>query len=206
MSKSKKKIFVLDTNVILHDNSCLFQFDEHDVVIPITVIEELDGFKRGKETIHCNAREFLRDLDVLSGDKLFSGGVSIGQGKGKISIHLGKEFHEKLKNNFSPAKSDHQILNTAYYIAEENSFERTILVTKDVNLRMKAKSIGLKAEDYTSDHVKNISEIYKGRRIIENLPGYLIEQLYQFPFETVLPDEVCSEHIVPNEYFILKKL
>lgn len=204
MANRKKKIFVLDTNVILHDNSCLYQFDAHDVVIPITVIEELDGFKRGKETIHCNAREFLRDLDMISGDRLFSGGVSIGEGKGNISIHLGVEFHEKLRNNFSPAKSDHQILNTAYHIAEKNSFDRTVLVTKDVNLRMKAKSIGLKAEDYTSDHVKNISEIYKGRRIIENLPGYVIEQLYQYPFETDLPEDIFNGQLLPNEYFILK--
>lgn len=204
MAKRKKKIFVLDTNVILHDSSCLYQFDEHDVVIPITVIEELDGFKRGKETIHCNAREFLRDLDILSGDKLFSDGVSIGSGKGNVSIHIGGELHEKIKMNFSASKSDHLILNTAYLIAEKHSFEQTVLVTKDVNLRMKAKSIGLKAEDYTTDHVKNISEIYKGRRVLDNLPGHLIEQLYQYPFEAALPEDIPADPLMPNEYFILK--
>ncbi|MFH0725822.1 MAG: PhoH family protein [Pseudomonadota bacterium] len=204
MVTRKKKIFVLDTNVILHDSSCLYQFEEHDVVIPITVIEELDGFKRGKETIHCNAREFLRDLDMLSGDKLFGDGVKIGEGKGKISIHLGSEFHEKLRMNFSPAKSDHQILNTAYHIAEKQSFSKTVLVTKDVNLRMKAKSIGLKAEDYTTDHVKNISEIYKGRRVLENIPGHLIEQLHQVPFEVALSENLTDPPMMPNEFVILK--
>jgi PhoH-like ATPase len=204
MVNRKKKIFILDTNVILHDSSCLYQFEEHDVVIPITVIEELDQFKRGKETIHCNARGFLRDLDMLSGDRLFNDGVSIGPGKGKISIHLDSDFHEKLRMNFSPGKSDHQILNTAYHIAEEKSFNSTVLVTKDVNLRMKAKSIGLKAEDYTTDHVKNISEIFKGRRILEHLPGQLIEQLHQAPFETALPEELLGVPPMPNEYFILK--
>jgi PhoH-like ATPase len=204
MTPGQKKVFVLDTNVILHDSSCLFQFKDNDVVIPITVIEELDQFKRGKETINCNAREFLRDLDSLSGVKLFDGGISIGEGKGRVSIHLESEFHDKLKLNFSLHKADHHILNTAYHIALRESFERTVLVTKDVNLRMKAKSIGIKAEDYTSDHVKNIAEIYRGRRVLENLPTYLIEQLYQAPYETELPAELVSEPFLPNEYVILK--
>jgi PhoH-like ATPase len=204
MTPGQKKVFVLDTNVILHDSSCLFQFKDNDVVIPITVIEELDQFKRGKETINCNAREFLRDLDSLSGAKLFDGGISIGEGKGRVSIHLDSEFHDKLKLNFSLQKADHHILNTAYHIALRESFDRTVLVTKDVNLRMKAKSIGIKAEDYTSDHVKNIAEIYRGRRVLENLPTYLIEQLYQAPYETELPAELVSEPFLPNEYLILK--
>ncbi|MGB5158940.1 PhoH family protein [Desulfobacterium sp. N47] len=204
MANRKKKNFVLDTNVILHDSSCFYNFDGHNVVIPIMVIEELDSFKRGKETIHCNAREFLRELDTLSGDKLFNGGISIGAGKGKVSIHLGCEFHEKLKLNFSIGKSDHQILNVAYHIAENTSFEQTIFVTKDVNLRMKAKSIGLKSEDYTSDHVKNIAEIYKGCRLLEGLPSETIEQLYQSPFEAELPEDEQYNNFIPNEYLIMK--
>jgi len=204
MTQRQKKVFVLDTNVILHDSSCLFQFGDHDVVIPITVIEELDQFKRGKETINCNARGFLRDLDALSGAKLFDGGVSLGEGKGRISIHLESEYHEKLKLNFSMHKVDHHILNTAYCVALSRSFDRTVLVTKDVNLRMKAKSVGIKAEDYTSDHVKNIAEMYKGRRVMEDLPPHVIEELYQTPYETDLPPEFISEPFQPNEYMILK--
>lgn len=94
MAQKKKKIFVLDTNVILHDSSCISQFMEHDIVLPITVPEELDQFKKG------NAREFLRSLDSISGDKLFGRGVSIGPGHGKISVRLEQDFHEKLKQNF----------------------------------------------------------------------------------------------------------
>ena len=78
MTLRKKKIFVLDTNVILHDSSCIYQFQEHDVVVPITVLEELDQFKKGNETLNYHAREFVRSLDSLSGDKLFNGGVKIG--------------------------------------------------------------------------------------------------------------------------------
>ena len=73
-----KKTFVLDTNVILHDSTSIYHFKEHDIVLPITVIEELDGFKKGKEIINCNAREFLRSLDALTEDKLFNGGIPIG--------------------------------------------------------------------------------------------------------------------------------
>lgn len=204
MTHVHKKVFVLDTNVILHDSTCLHQFDRHNVVIPIAVIEELDRFKKGKEIIHCNAREFLRDLDNLSGDKLFNGGVPLGKGKGCVRIQLEREFHDKLKLNFSPTKSDHHILNTAYHVAAQNSFEHTVLVTKDVNLRMKAKSIGLMAEDYTSDHVQNVSQMYKGSRLLDNLPGSVIERLYRQPFETQLPMDASPEPLLPNEYLIMK--
>ena len=86
MPKTQKKLFVLDTNVILHDYNCINSFENNDIVIPITVLEEIDGFKHGKDQIHFNAREFIRILDGLSGDKLVNGGVSLGKGKGKIQI------------------------------------------------------------------------------------------------------------------------
>lgn len=203
-SNENKKTFVLDTNVILHDSSCIYQFDEHDIVIPITVIEELDRFKKGKETLNCNAREFVRSLDSLIGDKIFNGGVCIGPGKGRISVSLEREFHQKLKANFSADKPDHHILNTAYHTAETHSFERVVLVTKDVNLRMKAKSIGLMAENYTSDHVQNVAELFKSSRCIENLAGGVIDQLYQPPYEAspdILP---AGTSMIPNEYYILR--
>jgi PhoH-like ATPase len=200
----KQKTFVLDTNVILHDSNCINQFGEHDIVIPITVIEELDRFKKGKEILNCNAREFVRSLDCLTGDKIFNGGVSIGQGKGKISISLEREFHDTLKANFSAAKSDHHILNTAYHIAAKRNFNRVVLVTKDVNLRMKAKSIGLLAENYTSDHVKDVTELYKGSSTIENVPGSVIDQLYSSPYEIDAGSLPIEREFVSNEYLILR--
>ncbi|MDZ7376659.1 MAG: PIN domain-containing protein, partial [candidate division KSB1 bacterium] len=164
MKQKKKKIFVLDTNVILHDSSCIYQFQEHDVVIPISVLEELDQFKKGNETLNYHAREFLRSLDSLSGDQIFDNGVEIGPGLGKITIKLEQKFHEELAFNFSPNKPDHHILNTAFLLAKSEPRRPLILVSKDVNLRMKAKAIGLMAQDYTSDHVRDISQLYKGRR------------------------------------------
>ena len=79
----KIKIFILDTNVILHDATCINQFQEHDIVIPMTVLEELDHFKRGSQVINLNAREFARTLDSMTGTALFNGGVSMGKGRGK---------------------------------------------------------------------------------------------------------------------------
>ncbi len=200
----KKSVFVLDTNVILHDSSCIYQFEEHDIVIPITVIEELDGFKKGKEILNCNAREFSRDLDTMTGDGLFNGGVSIGPGKGKVSVSLEREFHEKLKENFSPEKPDHHILNTAYHLSKTSPDRRVVLVTKDVNLRMKAKSIGLMAENYTSDHVKDPSELYTGRTVIEDVPSQLIDMMYVKPFEIHVSDLGSDEGLFSNQYLVLK--
>ncbi len=203
-STSKRKTFVLDTNIILHDSSCINQFDEHDIVIPIAVIEELDRFKKGNEILNCNAREFARALDALTGDRIFNGGIPIGPGKGKITVCLDREFHDKLKTNFSPDKPDHHILNAAYHIACENAFDRVFLVTKDVNLRMKAKSIGLMAQDYSTDRVQAPADIYKGTRVVEDIPATVIDQLYAKPFEMNADVLEVAEPLLANEYLVMK--
>jgi len=204
MAQGKKKIFVLDTNVILHDSSCIYQFQEHDVVVPITVIEELDQFKKGNETLNYHAREFVRSLDALSGDKLFNGGVKIGQNRGRISIKLEQQFHEKVAFNYACNKPDHHILNTTYHLAVDNSNRHVILVTKDVNLRMKAKSIGLMAQDYTTDHVKDISTLYAGRRIEENITEESIDRMYAEPYQIEVSELPLAKPLLPNEYLIMR--
>ncbi len=203
MPRSARKTLVLDTNVILHDSTCIYNFKEHDVVVPITVIEELDRFKKGNEIINCNARGFLRALDSLTGEKLFNGGVPIGEGQGKISVRLCSVLHDKLKSNFLLDKADHRILNTACHIADAMGAKRVTLVSKDVNLRMKAKSIGLMSADYTTDHVKNLAGIYRGRRLVEHIPGEMIEKLYQAPFE-VPADSFAEQGLLSNEYVVLR--
>lgn len=200
----QKKVFVLDTNVILHDSTCIYHFDEHDVVVPIAVIEELDRFKKGKDILNCNAREFLRSLDNLTGDTIFNGGVPIGPDKGKVSVSLGKSFHKKLTANFSKDKADHHILNAAYHIALEHSFDRAVLVTKDVNLRMKAKSVGLLSEDYTTDHVKDVSDLYKGKRIVEGVPEQVIDLLYRTPYEMDAMQMEMGTSLMSNEFLIMR--
>lgn len=201
---SAVKIFVLDTNVILHDSNSIHQFGEHDIVIPITVLEELDNFKKGNESLNFHAREFARTVDGLSSDMLFGDGVSIGPGRGRISIRLDAEFDEKLADNFTEKKPDHHILNTAYQVSKEHPERLTILVTKDVNLRVKAKAVGLMSQDYKNDHVSDIQRLYTGSRSLENVEADLITEMYKPPYEFSV-DELSEGHpFVPNEYLILR--
>ncbi|NLP01320.1 MAG: PhoH family protein [Fibrobacter sp.] len=200
----RKKLFVLDTNVMLHDSSCIYQFDEHDIVIPITVLEELEKFKKGNGTLNFHARETLRALDSLSEDRIFNGGLPIGPGKGKISIKLDREFHKDLSVNFNPGYPDHRILNTAYILAGQQRSRQVILVTKDVNLRMKAKSVGLMAEDYTTDHVKDISALYKGHRILEGVSEENIQKMYNPQLEVDASELDNWGKLSPNEFLIMR--
>ncbi len=202
---AQPKTFILDTNVILHDSTCINNFQEHDIVIPITVLEELDQFKKGSLSINFHAREFVRTLDTLSASKLFNGGVRIGPDKGRVTIKLEQALHEDLRQHFPAAsKPDHQILNIGYHLAREHPDRRTILVTKDVNLRMKAKAVGLMAEDYTTDHVKDLGKLYTGSRCVEGAETGLIEDLHR-EGQGVDPAPLC---IVPepaaNEYLIVR--
>ncbi len=199
-----KKIFILDTNVILHDSSCIHQFKDNNTYIPITVIEELDKFKKGNDVINCNARDFLRSLDALSSDKILNGGVPIDNGNGKISILLETPLNEKIKENFSEITPDIRILNIAYSITQKHDFKNVIFVTKDVNLRLRARSIGLKTENYNSKYVENLSDMYTGLKVIENVREDVFDDLYQKPYKTEISKLEADEKFFPNENVILK--
>ncbi|MFT5122717.1 MAG: PhoH-like ATPase [Kiritimatiellia bacterium] len=204
MIDSPRKIFVLDTNVLLHDSACLHEFKKHDIVIPITVLEELDFFKKGNESINFHAREFLRSLDALTSNKeIFDKGVRIRPELGRVRILLQHEFHRDLTFNFTQGKPDHQILNCAYTLARQETDKEVILVSKDVNLRMKARACGLASEDYTTDQVKDVSTLYTGKRTLENLDLEVIDELYEKEFIPVdrLP---ADPPFTPNENLILR--
>lgn len=201
----KSKVFILDTNVILHDSSCLYNFQEHDIIIPITVLEELDNFKKGQQIINFHARQFVRSLDALSSDKLFNGGMQIGPDSGKISIRLERRTHEDLQETFpGQDKPDHRILNIAYYSSKEQSDKNVVLVSKDVNLRMKARSVGLMSEDYTTDHVRNQEKTYAGCREITNVSDTFIDDLYSGDGIEKRERIVEDDSLLDNEYVILK--
>ncbi len=204
MTQKREKVFVLDTNVILHDSSCLTQFEENTIVIPITVLEELDHFKKGNDSIHFHAREFCRALDAMSGDKLFEGGVRVNPNGGRLVVRLEQEMHADLVPSFSSHKPDHQILNIAYRLSRENADSQVALVSKDVNLRMKAKSIGLLAQDYRTDQVTDISALYTGKRTEEGVPNETIRAMYSEPYEVLLSRVSFSDPPAPNEYMILR--
>ena len=200
--KKKNKIFVIDTNVILHDFNCLYKFQENNIVLPIVVLEELDHLKKGENQINFNAREFTRELDKISGDKLFNDGISLGKELGKLSIVTGKPFSEKLEASFPESTPDHRILAITEYVKEKNKTTEVILVSKDINLRMKAKSLGILAQDYKSDQIRDIDRIHKDVETIENVSDELISTLYE-SHEGVPVDEFKLDPL-PHQYFILK--
>jgi len=204
MSPKKPKIFILDTNVILHDSSCLYQFQDNDIVIPMPVLEELDHFKSGHLIINFHARNFLRAFDSISNEHLFSDGEKIAEDKGRIFVTLDREFHPDIAFNFTAKNPDHHILNIAYCLARENTDRQVILVTKDVNLRMKAKAIGLLAKDFRKDHVEDITKLYRGFRRIEGIDENLINSLYQKPGVIEKDRLVTKEPLMPNEFLILR--
>lgn len=208
MAKTKSpKTFVLDTNVILHDPTCITQFQENNIVIPLAVIEEIDHFKRGSQVININAREFTRTLDSITGSALFNGGISLGKGKGKVRIVITKGLSAEIRQVFREDNPDHRILSAAYDLQlESKSKQKIILVTKDVNLRMKAKAIGILSEDYTTDRVGSIDELYSGKEVVESFDDGLLQKLYQSPFE-VSAKEVFKKiktEKVSNKYYILR--
>ncbi len=154
-SIKKPKTFILDTNVILHDADSIHMFQENDVVIPLTVIEELDHFKRGSQVINLNARAFTLSLDSLTGSAIFNGGVSMGKNRGKLRIALLRGLNQEIREIFKDDTPDHRVLSVALEWKKKlDGKSKVILVSKDVNLRMKAKAIGIPAEDYTTDRVK----------------------------------------------------
>lgn len=199
----KSKIFILDTNVILHDHTCIYQFQDNDIILPITVLEELDKFKRGNDLINFQAREFTRLLDEIVGDELFNGGKQLGKGLGKLRIETGKPFSDVLKESFREDIPDHRILAIADYTSKAYPKRKTILVSKDINLRMKAKSLGIQAEDYKTDQVKDESILDKTVTTFDNFRDDLIEILYNQG--SISTDEVKPGFIPEaNECFIFK--
>ncbi len=207
MAKKSPKTFILDTNVILHDPTSIQQFEENNVVIPLTVIEEIDHFKRGSQVINQNARHFARTLDLLTGKDLFNGGISLGKGKGRVRIVITNGLCKEIKEAFREDTPDHRILSCAYEL-EKGSTEkkRHILVTKDVNLRMKAKALGILSEDYTTDRVRSVEELYTGMEVLEDFDDDSIQKLYSAPYEIPAEEIVknTNAELVPNKYFIIR--
>jgi PhoH-like ATPase len=206
MSKNKKekKIFVLDTSVIIYEHNSILNFDEHDVGIPITVLEELDNFKKGNDTKNFEAREFIRLLDKLAKDGMLHQWNPInGKGKGSFKILMDTNSVVDANKVFNESKADHQILNAALQLQKDAKEKRVILVSKDVNLRLKAKSLGLQAEDYTTGKVQNISSLYTGKTIFDNCDSDVINLLYEKGY-CEPQDLLGKEAPIKNHYYIFR--
>ena len=200
-----KKTFVLDTNVILHDHECIHSFEDNDVVLPITVLEELDQFKRGSDQINYNAREFIRVLDGLSGDKIVRSGTRIHPKGGKIRIVTEHLQEPEVTKVFTENRPDRRILSVACWLSRQKrpGNGQVVLVSKDVNLRLKAKSLAIVAQDYFTDRVQDIDRLYMGKRTVHGFPGEMISRFYQ-EADGIDPAQAGIGDLLPHEYCILK--
>lgn len=169
---SGRKLFILDTNVLLHDPSSLFKFKEHDLYIPIITLEEMDAHKKGMSDVARNARQTSRFLDELinadphllrTGIPLACTGRSEAQGKLILQTHIEEA---PLPSGLPTGKGDNQILAIVKALSDKISdYDYVALVSKDINIRIKARALGLNAEDYTNDKVLEDSDIlYSGYR------------------------------------------
>ncbi len=201
----KKKIYVLDTSVILYDHNAVRNFEENDVAIPITVLEELDNFKKGNESKNYEAREFIRILDGLSNNANLQNWVPInGKSSGKFKVIMNNfvEGATDTERIFSTKKADHLILNAALALQKEEKGEKVVLVTKDINLRLKAKSLNLPAEDYETGKIKDVDNLYSGKSQLNDIDADLITSLLDNGFTRY--QELMQDAPPHNHYFILK--
>jgi PhoH-like ATPase len=203
MPEPQRKIFVLDTSVILYDFNALQNFQEHDVAIPITVLEELDQFKKGNSVLNLQAREFIRQLDKLSDHNMLHEWIPLdGPSRGKFRVVTDENGAVDAGEVFGSRKADHRILNAALGLARQEPRRPVILVSKDVNLRLKARALNLAAEDYETVKIKDLDHLPKGKNEVEVANGSTIDRLYQ---EEWLPVEAVLEGRPPcNQYYILR--
>ncbi|MDH3709344.1 MAG: PhoH family protein [Cyclobacteriaceae bacterium] len=200
----EKKIFVLDTSVILYAADAIMNFDEHDVGIPITVLEELDNFKKGNDIKNFEAREFIRLLDRLSRDHTLQKWIPLnGSSKGKFKVLMTANSKLDAEKIFEESKPDHKILNAALELKQQEKNRKVILVTKDINLRLKAKSLNLIAEDYETGKIKNVNTLHTGKTVVEDVTFDTINDLYDSGH--CQPKSILQKaKPICNDYFILR--
>jgi PhoH-like ATPase len=199
-----KKLFVIDTNVVLFDHTCIYNFQEHDVALSIVVLEELDRFKRGNDLINLEARQFIRELDDLAARGPIAGGLPLGEGRGRLFLEIGQPANARVSQAFALSKADHRILALADELRGHRKDRQVILVSKDVNLRIKAKSLGLVAEDYTTGKVRHVDRLYSGTACWEGLSSDLITRLHHEPHAVSLAELADRGVLLPNQYLVMK--
>jgi len=202
--RNQKKIFVLDTSVILYDHNAFQNFQEHDVAIPIQVLEELDNKKNGNDTRNFEARSFIRLMDELSKSSLVNQWVPLnGKSKGSFKVAMDiKTTATDAEEVFGSDKIDHRILNVALGLQEEYPAKKVVLVSKDICLRLKAKSLNLHAEDYETGKIKNLAELYTGKTDVDKVTDKLITQLNKH--ENLPAQSIHVPQYTNNHFYILK--
>lgn len=202
-STGPRKIFVLDTSVILYNHDSINNFEDNDVAIPITVLEELDNFKKGNDNKNFEAREFIRIIDALSDNNTLTDWIPLVKSRGgKFKVVMNERSTLDARLIFDDNKPDHRILNAALALTQDYPDRKVVLVSKDINLRLKAKSLNITAEDFLTGKIKDVEGLYTGISTISNLSSSVINKLYQQGF--CLPKEIGVKNPTPNHYFILR--
>ena len=204
----KPKIFVLDTNIILHDYKAIRKFKDNDIVIPVAVIEELDKFKKGTDQLAYNARGFMRDLDRISEGRLFGkDGITIAKGLGKIKIEPNHPFPDEMKDLFKDDIQDHRILSTAIWMRDNNPGRFVALVTKDINLRMKSKAVGMEVQDYMTDRLEDekVENSIKEVITLDNFDPEAFQTLGFGPENAIPWKAVSQSRPKPNQLYKIRK-
>ncbi|MBQ8461401.1 MAG: PhoH family protein [Bacteroidales bacterium] len=202
------KIFVLDTNIVLHDYRAIRKFQDNDIVIPIAVIEELDKFKKGNDALSYNARGFMREIDKLTNGKMFgTDGVPIGKNLGKIKIEPNHPFPDALKDLFKDDIQDHRILATAIWVRDNHKDRFTALVTKDINLRMKAKAAGMEAQDYLTDKIQDerVEFTQKEVVVLGKAPAEAVAKIAYGQDNSAPWQDLVKQKPYPNQLFKMQK-
>ena len=202
--KKKPKIFVLDTNIILHDYRAIRKFQDNDLVVPIAVVEELDKFKKGNDALSFNARGFMREINKLTDNKTFGPrGVPLGGHCGFIKIEPNHPFKPEFRDLFMDDIQDHRILSTAMWVRDNNPGRFVALVTKDINLRLKAKAAGMVAQDYLTDRVED-EHLENTQREVILSEGVAPESLQKLAFgqdNCIAWEEVADREPKPNQLY-----
>ncbi|MWV45253.1 AAA family ATPase [Paenibacillus sp. HJL G12] len=200
-----RKIFVLDTNVLLHDPGAIYAFEEHEVVIPAVVLEEIDSKKRNADEIGRNARTVSRVLDQLRENGHLHSGVVLHNG-GSLKVELNHRSFLKVQEMFGEISNDNRILAVAlnYHMEEADKEEpaQVVLVSKDVLVRIKADVLGLNTQDYLSDRTAGPDDLYTGNLKLKVHPA-IIDEFYSYRFLPVKPLQL-SYPLNPHEFVILK--
>ena len=200
------KIFILDTNIILHDYKSIRQFQDNDLVIPIAVIEELDKFKKGNDALSFNARAFMREINRLTEKREFGPeGIPLGGKLGRIKIEPNHPFDDEFKDLFKDDIQDHRILATALWVRKQNPGRFVALVTKDINLRLKAKAAGMPAQDYLRGRVDDEAMENIEKEVLHPEIDSAIVQNFAYGPEHVLPwKAVSSKEPRPNQLYLFE--
>ena len=197
------KIFVLDTSVLLFDHNAINNFEEHNIIIPITVLEELDQFKVGNNTLNFEAREVIRFLDDISDKKGLNEWIKLGEGKGKVKIAVAtdKDLSKDAEVIYGRGKNDHKILNVALMIKAKHKKNKVILVSKDINLRIKSRALGIESEDYLTGKVADSEYLSESQPSISNLDGEIIKEIYAK--NRITENGILKDLKIANGYYIL---